>query len=451
MKKLAAIFLSGIIVSSFMLSGCATDTPAASTSTPATENAEPASTAEETTPDEVVELESVFWGNQAEINIVLGNIEKFNAETPGVMIKGTGIDPSAYLQKLNSYAASNTMPDVVQTAVDYGDVYTGKGVFEPLDSYIESSGIEGLVSEAMWENVSYNGSVYGVPFTASAPLLIGNKDLFEQAGIDFPTDGWSEEEFFDAAVAMTDSSAQQYGLMMAGWVKSFPRALYGTDEYHLYDWSAGTMNATDNPGLENALQLLIVDLMQTENAAPAVLNSTDIGGGFETGKYGMSMIGYWDIREIDKVVQDTFDWDLLPLPTSDEFGQWRTPVYANVLSVSSVSENKEAAFSYLSWTLTNEEVQLNSAMMPVNTEITQGDAFLTTFADGEKAYTKSLAVDAFNNGVAWQNTGVISEINNTVYGTTIEELILKPDSMDLATALQKIQDDGQKLFDTTQE
>ena len=181
------------------------------------------------------------------------------------------------------------------------------------------------------------------------------------------------------------------------------------------------------------------------------MSSKDIGGGFETGKYGMAFIGFWDIAEIHKVVQDSFEWDLIPLPTNEEYGQWRTPMYANALSISANSEKKEAAFEYIKWTLENRDIQTNSVSLPVNKNISEDPEFLSEFQEGAKNYNKQLALDALANSVSWRNTGVIAEINNNVIKTEIERLILKPDSTDLDTVLQNMQTEGQKLFDAEKE
>lgn len=45
--------------------------------------------------------------------------------------------------------------------------------------------------------------------------------------------------------------------------------------------------------------------------------------------------------------------DLIPLPTNETYGQWRTQMYANALSISANSEKKDAAFEYIKWTLEN--------------------------------------------------------------------------------------------------
>ena len=353
--------------------------------------------------EEVTTIDYVFWGNQTEINTIMKTIDTFNASHTNIQVKGTGIDPSVYLQKLSAYASSNTLPDIVQVAVDYGDEYTKKGMFEPLDSLIEGEGLKELVSDNLWEGLSYDGQIYAVPLQASANLMVGNKSLFEEAGVEFPTDSWTEEEFREAAVKITNADKKQY------------------------------------------------DLMLKEKAAPAVMSSKDIGGGFETGKYGMAFIGFWDIAEIHKVVQDSFEWDLIPLPTNEEYGQWRTPMYANALSISANSEKKEAAFEYIKWTLENRDIQTNSVSLPVNKNISEDPEFLSEFQEGAKNYNKQLALDALANSVSWRNTGVIAEINNNVIKTEIERLILKPDSTDLDTVLQNMQTEGQKLFDAEKE
>lgn len=76
--------------------------------------------------DDVTTVEYLFWGNQSEINTIMGTIDAFNESHTDIQVKGTGIDSSVYLQKLSAYASSNTLPDIVQVAVDYGDEYTKK-------------------------------------------------------------------------------------------------------------------------------------------------------------------------------------------------------------------------------------------------------------------------------------------------------------------------------------
>ena len=50
--------------------------------------------------DDVTTVEYLFWGNQSEINTIMGTIDAFNESHTDIQVKGTSIDPSVYLQKL---------------------------------------------------------------------------------------------------------------------------------------------------------------------------------------------------------------------------------------------------------------------------------------------------------------------------------------------------------------
>ncbi len=447
-RKGVTVLLAAVMAASLIFAGCG---KSESTGTAGGSEVGNAAAEESSNAGEVTTVDYVFWGNQTEINTIMKTVDSFNATHTDIQVKGTGIDPSVYLQKLSAYASSNTLPDIVQVAVDYGDEYTKKGMFESLDGMIEQAGLKDLVGDNLWNGLSYDGQIYAVPLQASACLMVGNKQLFDEAGVEFPTDSWTEEEFRDAAVKMTNADKKQYGVIYAGSIIEWPRALYGNGDTQIYDWDQKKMNASGNGAVRHAWDLLVSDLMIEQKAAPAVMSSKDIGGGFETGKYGMALIGFWDIAEIHKVVQDSFDWDLIPLPVSEEYGQWRTPMYANALSISANSQKKEAAFEYIKWTLENRDIQTNSVSLPVNKSISEDPAFLSEFPEGSKQYNKQLALDALANSVSWRNTGVIAEINNNVIKTEIERLILKPESTDLDTVLENIQTEGQKLFDAEKE
>ena len=130
-RKRMRSFMAAAMALVLMLAGCgggaaekaeqagSSDAPAAESSASAAE-----SSAEASNDGEVTTVEYVFWGNQTEINTIMGTIDAFNASHTDIQVKGTGMDSSVYLQKLSAYASSNTLPDIVQVAIDYGDEYT---------------------------------------------------------------------------------------------------------------------------------------------------------------------------------------------------------------------------------------------------------------------------------------------------------------------------------------
>ena len=62
----------------------------------------------------------------------------------------------------------------------------------------------------------YEGDLYGLPFTAEGSILLYNKNLFEQAGLDPDSPPTTWEELYDAAVAIDALGDDIYGYYFAG-------------------------------------------------------------------------------------------------------------------------------------------------------------------------------------------------------------------------------------------
>ncbi len=73
---------------------------------------------------------------------------------------------------------------------------------------------------ALLESASYDGSVYGFPRDIGFSVLYYNKDLFDAAGVEYPTEEWTWDDLTAAAEALTVVDANgrvtQYGLAMEG-------------------------------------------------------------------------------------------------------------------------------------------------------------------------------------------------------------------------------------------
>src|SRR5690606_22028102 len=67
------------------------------------------------------------------------------------------------------------------------------------------------VNPAMIESQMYEGSLYNLPFLWAASGIHYNKRLFDQAGLDYPTDDWTLEDFLTAARAISALGDDIYG------------------------------------------------------------------------------------------------------------------------------------------------------------------------------------------------------------------------------------------------
>lgn len=100
------------------------------------------------------------------------------------------IEPQDDSSKLKIYAASGTLPDIIQVTPSVIDLFRKSNNLLELDEFVKDTGIESRISPAyrnlLWSD---DGHCYAVPRTApSTHLLFYNKALFIKNGVKIPAD-----------------------------------------------------------------------------------------------------------------------------------------------------------------------------------------------------------------------------------------------------------------------
>ena len=82
--------------------------------------------------------------------------------------------------------------------------YADGGVLLPLDDYIAGSELDlANYPEAMTAMYNYDGTQYGLAMDYDTVGLWYNKDLFDKAGVEYPTSEWTWDDLAAAAEAIT--------------------------------------------------------------------------------------------------------------------------------------------------------------------------------------------------------------------------------------------------------
>src|SRR5699024_6928564 len=113
------------------------------------------------------------------------------------------------------------------------------------------TGSRGVV-RARGRELHLDGATYGVPDRSGAMVMYYNKDLFDDAGIEYPTAEWDWDTFLEAAKALTDPSKNQFGYGGVGW---WPQwfSLVAQNGGHVLDPETGAPNV-NSPEAVEALQ-----------------------------------------------------------------------------------------------------------------------------------------------------------------------------------------------------
>lgn len=221
-KKMISCLLASVMAMSVLMTGCGqanNDAPA--TTTPSTATSETKTEAATTTTPSAdeVHLKWALWSAESQpywIPIADAYMEK----NPNVTIEIIDLGSSDYSTSLATQLAGNDSPyDVVaiKDSASYVSLIQ-KGVLKPLDaSKLNEAAYGGNLELFKWSD----GNYYTLPLRKDFYCLYYNKKIFDAAGVPYPTNDLTYEEYDELARKLTN--------------KTFGSETYGT-HYHTWDW-----------------------------------------------------------------------------------------------------------------------------------------------------------------------------------------------------------------------
>lgn len=179
----------------------------------------------------ILGIVSAAYAEQTEITYFYSGVDSvyeeivrnFERENPDIKVNliagnqlnyGRGIDPIVVL------VAGGTPPDVVVMELGWYMPLAGAGILENLLPYLEPDAEWQAMKSDFFYNVAEGfitpqGGLHGMPIDINLRMLFYNRDHFDAAGLEYPRDDWSWDEFHSAARTLTqvglDGSVQRYG------------------------------------------------------------------------------------------------------------------------------------------------------------------------------------------------------------------------------------------------
>lgn len=269
------------------------------------------------------------------------NDETGNLKLETNLLSGTGVDLyMSYGLSTLSKRAEGSM------ALDLSDLIANDEDFGMTDYF-------GEMAEAYY----VDGKPYAIPTKLDKYGIVINKDMFEEAGIEIPTE-WTFDEFREIAKQLTHGEGQDkvYGMFWNSqqdltYMFSYLVAqTNGGDPMYLSE----TETAFEDPVVIKSVQL-VNDMMNVDGSSPthtdSVTQKLSQEGMFLTGKSAMT-IGPWMIRSIKDTENYPHDFEtaFAPYPVVEE-GQrnYTQGGYGDLLSINPKSEHIEAAWEFAKW------------------------------------------------------------------------------------------------------
>jgi len=257
-------------------------------------------------------------------------------------------EPEADRDKQVIAIAAGTAPDVFM--LGDGDVrwYADKNSLTNLTPYMKkdhfnaSQYIKGTLAIG-----TSKGKIYALPKDYSTIAVYYNKDMFKAAGVPFPKNGWTLNQFRADAVKLTRNG--NFGASLSGdWVREldpFVRELGG----HL-DNANGTKTVgyMDSPATVKAVQWWVdLFLKYKISPTPAQASSLGVGDLFASNKAAMSITGIWpSLGATGYPSTLKFKWGVAPFP-----GSGRTKKHINTICWAGFAMSKTAKHKSQAWGL----------------------------------------------------------------------------------------------------
>lgn len=283
-------------------------------------------------------------------------IASFEESHPHVKVRLENIPYDQFDQKLTTLISSGKAPDVWNpNQADSGfATYMKMGALKDLTPYIENGAPELKTMDPNLLNIyKIDGKNYGIPLVSNATYLYYNKDLFDAAGLPYPTTDWDDQSWnFDAMLETAqklshdvgDARKQVFGFSSALSANAMTW-MFGGDLFKPEAYTTGVMGEPDlmKPINIEALQFN-VDLINKYKVAPdaeTVAASSQLGDPFLTGKVGMYITGGWGLGSYK---QADFNWGVAAVPYHE--GR-KVTLFVDPWSISATSKHPDEAWEFV--------------------------------------------------------------------------------------------------------
>jgi multiple sugar transport system substrate-binding protein len=311
--KLSATGVAGVV-----LAGCgqkATEAPVE----------EPVAAPPTEPPAAPTEVDFLAWGDNADIPAWEKFQTLFKERNPNFTINVTTVaDPgNNFYPKLQTSIAGGTPPDISSFQGWEWQTYSDKDLLAPIDDLVKRDGFDFMYPagyQGIEDSTARKGARYLIPLQLGTMVMFYIKKPFDDAGIPYPTDDWTYEEFFEIAKKLTNTSGdvKMFGLQANGnWFRDIGW-IRGTGKQEFDSLIDPKKSMFNQPEIVDIVQKIAYDFFYGEQIAPTPADLSGGANSFETGNCAMKYEGAWwfprmnspELRAENK--QHDFDVVLMP-------------------------------------------------------------------------------------------------------------------------------------------
>ncbi|WP_163537430.1 sugar ABC transporter substrate-binding protein [Gracilibacillus sp. YIM 98692] len=385
MKKNLSVLFSLVVVLVLFVAGCTNNSPTA-------ENSSSDENDTSNSKEEQVTINLGYYSGGKSDEKMQELIDRFMDQHPNIKITTQSAPYGQFFQKLDTQIAADEAPDVWLSDGVLVMKYAERGAVKDLTDWINRD-LEKEDYYGLDFNKDADGKYWGVPQGIQIGALYYNKDHFDKAGVEYPSEDWTWEDLKEAAAKLTldasnkkpkdegfnSENIQQFGLtffsITEGWFSVLKSYGGGILDDSL---NQSIINTEEN---KQAFEWMVDGMDSGIITDPADLKSFQSPMAvFPSGSAAMRIGIYARVLAANEA---GLNYDVTLLPKGPD-GKRFSPVIANswVINDSANDKKAKAAWEWVKYWATEDEVQKEWAALgeavPVKKSVANSEIFLNS-------------------------------------------------------------------------
>ncbi len=312
-----------------------------------------------------------LWARSDDANFIPPLVAEYN-RTHADQVHPSLIVAQQLVQKFAAALAGGTAPDALSLDLVYVPAFASAGVLLDIGDWAGRLPYRDHLPRTHLQQGLYQGRTYGMPFSAEGSILLYNKALFRQAGLDpqRPPQDW-------ASLLADAERVHRLGRDIHGFFFSSGCGGCQAFEFTPFVWASGgdvldkdgNHVTVDTPIMRRAVQLYR-DLVTKGGVPPAA--RVDNGGygvtGFATGKVAMENLGAFAVGILDAKYPH-LDYGIAPIP--GEHGGHSSFAGGDDIVLTRTTRHAAAVERFIEWSYTPVAQRLLAAhgSLPVRLDL----------------------------------------------------------------------------------
>ncbi len=268
---------------------------------------------------EKTKLNFLIVAGESEMKGWQGIVDSFNnsSEEAEIVLEQLPGGWTEYVQKITALIAAGSPPDIGRVGAAFVPQFVSKGQLADLKPYVDAELNMEEYYESAFKECEKDGQIFGVPVGIYTMVMYYNKQMFDEAGLEYPSSDWNNpwtfEQYKEAAMKLTsgEGANKKYGILAQNHPERSAASVFsmGGD---FFDESRENPTFASQPVIDT--YQMVQDMINVDKSSPtpAQTKTMPVDQMFLSGKLAMFADGSWMLPAFaDK--QD-FEFGIAPVP-----------------------------------------------------------------------------------------------------------------------------------------